>query len=243
MRIDISELVTTFPNFRVAVIVADDLVISASRPDALAEIIADREAAIRGRWADVELGAIPGVSVWRLAYKAFGIKKTSYRCSVERLVKNALGGRPQPVINSFVDAYNAVSLSHVFPIGADDLDLVSGDIAFRLSREGDSFVDMAASDDGDDVASVLTEDPPKPGEVVFADAAHVLCRRWNWRQDARSLVSGATKRAVLTIQSNGVGDLDAAIADVSALIERFSGGRVSVTIADAQSPVMDLAGV
>ena len=29
-------------------------------------------------------------------------------------------------------------------------------------------------------------DPPKEGEVVYADARHVLCRRWNWRQDART---------------------------------------------------------
>ena len=31
----------------------------------------------------------------------------------------------------------------------------------------------------------------RPGEVVYADAAHVLCRRWNWRQDARSLITPA----------------------------------------------------
>ena len=147
------------------------------------------------------------------------------------------------MINSFVDAYNAVSLSHVFPIGADDLDLVTGDIAFRFARDGDSFVDMAVSEGDDGAASVPTEDPPKPGEVVFADDAHVLCRRWNWRQDARSLVSEETTRAVLTIQSNGAGDLDAAVDDVTQLIERFSHGRVSVTIADVASPVMELAGI
>ena len=39
-----------------------------------------------------------------------------------------------------------------------------------------------------------SEEPeaPKAGEVVYADAAHVLCRRWNWRQDARSLITPAT---------------------------------------------------
>ena len=41
---------------------------------------------------------------------------------------------------------------------------------------------------------------PKAGEVVYADAAHVLCRRWNWRQDARSLITAATARAVVTVQ-------------------------------------------
>ena len=53
-------------------------------------------------------------------------------------------------------------------------------------------------------------DPPKAGEVVYADARHVLCRRWNWRQDARSAVSTRTRRAALTVQSNGFGDVEAA---------------------------------
>ncbi len=245
MQIVISDLVPTFPEFRVAVVVASGLSIPAARPDALAAVIAEREAAARTRWAGVELGAIPGINCWRLAYKAFGIKKTSYRCSVERLVKNALVERPLPAINGFVDAYNAVSLSHCFPIGADDLDLVEGDIAFRFSRPGDSFVDMAATDDTGDgaaTAGALSEDPPKPGEVVYADAAKVLCRRWNWRQDARSLVSATTTRAVLTIQSNGIGDLEAAAENVADLIRRFCGGRVDITIADAARPVRELAG-
>ena len=47
-------------------------------------------------------------------------------------------------------------------------------------RQGDTFLDMAA-EAGED-----PNDPPKPGEVVYADAAKVLCRRWNWRQDART---------------------------------------------------------
>ena len=42
-------------------------------------------------------------------------------------------------------------------------------------------------------------DPPKVGEVVYADARHVLCRRWNWRQDARSAVSTQTRRVALTV--------------------------------------------
>jgi DNA/RNA-binding domain of Phe-tRNA-synthetase-like protein len=56
----------------------------------------------------MELADIPGVAAWRKAYRAFGIKRTSYRSSVERLMKNALADRPLPEINAFVDAYNAV---------------------------------------------------------------------------------------------------------------------------------------
>jgi DNA/RNA-binding domain of Phe-tRNA-synthetase-like protein len=103
-------------------------------------------------------------------------------------------------VNAFVDLYNAVSLAHVLPLGADDLDKVTPPLAFRYAREGDSFVDMA--EEGEQ------PEAPKPGEVVYADAAHVLCRRWNWRQDARTLITPATTRAVVTCRQRA-GDVAA----------------------------------
>jgi DNA/RNA-binding domain of Phe-tRNA-synthetase-like protein len=236
MRIDISAVIDQFPEFRVAAIVARDLAIPPTRPSELQAIIAEREAAARTKWAGTELSEIPGIAVWRRAYRAFGIKKTSYRSSVERLVKNILADRSLPEINGFVDAYNAVSLTHVMPAGADDLARVAGDVAFRFSRHGDTFLDMAGEDEGG--APVL--DPPKDGEVVYADAEKVLCRRWNWRQDARSLVTPQTREAIVTIQFNGAGDLDGAVADFVRLVERFNGGSASVTVADRSRPTMEL---
>lgn len=237
MRVDVSALVSDFPEFRAGIVVATDLAITAERPPELARLIAERRAAAIARWGGGELGGVTGIEVWRLAYKRFGIKSTRYRCSVERLVKNALADRDQPEINTFVDAYNAVSLAHVFPIGADDLDRIVGDVAFRYARDGDGFLDMAG---GGEEGGGPAEDPPKPGEVVYADAEKVLCRRWNWRQDARSLVAPTTRRVLLTVQSLGVGDLDAALADVCDLTARFSGGRTWTAIADAANPVIEI---
>jgi DNA/RNA-binding domain of Phe-tRNA-synthetase-like protein len=237
MLIDISEISAEFPEFRVAVVVADGLRISERRPDGLDVLVREREADCRARWVGFDLAEIPGIAVWRRAYRAFGIKRTSYRSSVERLIKNALAGRDLPVINSFVDAYNAVSLTHVRPSGADDLGHVVGDLAFRYSRSGDSFLDMAGGEEG---GGAPGEDPPKEGEVVYADAAKILCRRWNWRQDVRSLVTPDTRCAVVTMQYNGVGDLDAAVADLIELIGRFSGGRASVAIAGPAQPTVEI---
>jgi DNA/RNA-binding domain of Phe-tRNA-synthetase-like protein len=145
---------------------------------------------------------------------------------VERLVKNVLAGRPLARVNAFVDLYNAVSLKSVLPLGADDLDKITPPLAFRYAREGDSFVDMAEG--GEEVEA------PRPGEVVYADAAHVLCRRWNWRQDSRTLITPATRRAVVTVQANGAGDVAAGAADLIDLIEIFCGGQAHVEILDAQ---------
>ena len=71
-------------------------------------------------------------------------------------------------------------------------------------------------------------DPPKEGEVVYADDRHVLCRRWNWREDARTASSRETRRAVLTAQSNSVGDVEAAAARLADLIGRECDGRYRI---------------
>jgi DNA/RNA-binding domain of Phe-tRNA-synthetase-like protein len=223
----IAEIAERFPQFRVAFVAAENLTLSEARPRELDGLIAAREEEARRRFADRELSEIPGVAAWRAAYKGFGIKKTSYRSSVERLVKRVKAGDRLPAVNTLVDIYNAVSLAHVFCCGADDLDKVAPPLAFRFSRASDSFVDMGV-EAGED-----PNDPPKPGEVVYADARHVLCRRWNWRQDARTGITAATRRAVVTVQANGWGDLDAAVVDLTELIGRFAGGACRVAIADA----------
>ena len=236
MRLDISEVVPNFPAFRVAVLVAKDIEVPVERSASLAGFIADCERATRERWRGMELSEIPGVAAWRRAYRAFGIKRTSYRSSVERLVKNVLAGASLPTVNGFVDAYNAISLRHVLPSGADDLDLICGDLAFRYSRPGDDFRDMGVLDD----VGVPLADPPKEGEVVYADREKVLCRRWNWRQDARSAIRGSTKRAVVTLQQNGVGDAAAAAEELAALLRDECGARSSITMLDLRAPVSEL---
>jgi DNA/RNA-binding domain of Phe-tRNA-synthetase-like protein len=234
VQISIADVTNAFPDYRVAFVVAEGLSIAPERPAALDAMIAQREAATRAKWAGTELSAIPGIAAWRAAYKGFGIKQTRYRSSVERLVKNVLAGRELARINAFVDLYNAVSLAHVLPLGADDLDCVTPPLAFRYACDGDSFVDMADVEEGGE------PEAPKPGEVVYADAAHVLCRRWNWRQDARSIIRPETRRAVVTVQSNGADDVEAGANDLIDLIAKFCGGHCRVAILDRARPTADL---
>jgi DNA/RNA-binding domain of Phe-tRNA-synthetase-like protein len=232
LQISIADVADAFPDYRVAVVVAEGLAIAPERPAALDGLIAQREEAARAAWGGTELSQIPGVAAWRAAYKGFGIKQTRYRSSVERLVKNVLAGRPLARVNAFVDLYNAVSLAHVLPLGADDLDKVTPPLAFRYAREGDSFRDMAEAGE--------EPEAPKPGEVVYADTAHVLCRRWNWRQDARTLIAPATTRAVVTVQANGAGDVSAAADDLIDLVAEFCGGRCRAVILDTARRTADL---
>ena len=96
MRFDISEVSADFPRFAVAVVVCTGIAVPPRRSAKLAAFVAEREAEARERWAGRELSAIPGIAAWRQAYRQFGIKKTSYRSAVERLVKNVLAGAELP---------------------------------------------------------------------------------------------------------------------------------------------------
>jgi hypothetical protein len=205
MNIDISEISTAFPEFTVAVIVASDLTIGEERPPELGKLIAKREAACREEWGGKELSEIPGIAAWRRAYRQFGIKKTSYRSSVERLVKNTLASGALPAINSFVDSYNAVSLTHILPAGADDLDHVAGDIVFRYSREDDSFLDMAGTGQGMVRRSTIRPSRAKssmPMQKKFyaGDGTGVRTHaRWcSHRPTGQSLPSSRTASAIST---------------------------------------------
>lgn len=230
--LSIVELTERFPDYRVALVIGEGLNVAKARSAVLQAEVEAIEAECRRRWGEVELSAIPGVAAWRAAYKGFGIKKTSYRSSVERLIKRVLGGGALPEVNALVDLYNAVSLDSALCLGCDDLDRIAGDLAFRFSRPGDTFIDMGA-EEGED-----PNDPPKDGEVVYADERHVLCRRWNWRQDARSAVSPRTRRAAMTVQSNGFGDVEAAAARLTELIASECSGECRIVVADRAKPTV-----
>jgi DNA/RNA-binding domain of Phe-tRNA-synthetase-like protein len=230
VSLDISDVIRNFPGFRVALIVAEDLAVRDERPRALDAMIREVETRISADLAAMELADVPELRSWREAYKAFGVKKTSYRSSVERLLKNIQRGAGLPRVNALVDAYNTVSALHRTPIGADDLDRVTPPLAFRYSRAGDTFIAL-----GDPTSA---PDPPKPGEVVYADAAKCLCRRWNWYQDARSAVGLQTTRAVLTVQTLTAQEtqLRAAAGGLVEMIARYVGGRTAWGLADAARP-------
>lgn len=233
MNFTIEPILGAFRAYRCGVLVAHVGRIPEGRAPMLDAAIADGEADARARYDLDTVGEIPAIRDWRKSYRAMGIKKTSYRCSVERLLRGVLQGRGLPRINGFVDAYNLVSLRHLLPLGADDLDRVTGDLGFRYARAGDSFIAL-----GDETQ---TEDPPKEGEVVYADGKKILCRRWNWYQDARSPITLETRRAVVTVQGLESGNVDLAIADLGAMLNEHAGARVASAVLDAGQPNVDLA--
>lgn len=229
IALDITGVLEQFPAFRVALVLAVDLEVPATRPPLLAQRLDEVEAETAAALQDRALADLEALQVWRAAYKAFGVKKTSYRSSVERLLKQIQQGRGLPRINTLVDSYNAISVRHRLPVGADDLEQITGPLAFRHAGADESFQPLGGAPG--------LEDPPKVGEIVYADARKVLCRRWNWYQDARSATTPATRRAVLTVQWLGGGvALEPAVSELCTWLAEHCGARTTAAIAERGRP-------
>lgn len=159
------------------------------------------------------IGAVPAhVSSWQDADRAFGAKPQRTASSVEALWKRAAGpGLPR--VSWLVDVYNAVSVAHVLPVGGEDLAHYRGPI--RLVRAtGDEPFDTTK--DGQPA-----NEPPSPGEVVWADDLGVTCRRWNWRQCTRTRLTESSTSALFLLERLAPLPLEALDAAGDALLTRL----------------------
>jgi len=233
IELDIGELHERFPGFSVAFGLVEGLDAEARDKGALEAYLRAAEAEASSLLAARDIADLPEVRHWRAAYRAFGSKKTSYRDACEALLRRLRAGEGLPRILPLVDLYNAVSLRHRMPVGADDLALIAPPCAFRYARPGDSFLDGGQSPPA--------PDPPAAGEVVYADREKCLCRRWNWRQDARSRIRAETKDALIVVQTleeDGAERLARATAEFTALARDGLGAQSRWVIASAAVPIV-----
>jgi DNA/RNA-binding domain of Phe-tRNA-synthetase-like protein len=208
------EVLELRPDYRVVVMVAEGL--EPGPPDEISdELLARAEIRARITLDGRAPEDVPQVADWRVAYRAFGAKPQRTRPSVEALLRSLDTGLPR--IDRLTDAYNAVSIANLVPVGGEDLDQYQGPA--RLVR--------AAGDEGFD--TVAHGEPavehPKPGEVIWRDNAGVTCRQWNWRQCTRTRMTPATTNAVFIIDglaALGGDGLTAAGNDLASSLIRLS---------------------
>jgi DNA/RNA-binding domain of Phe-tRNA-synthetase-like protein len=220
-----------FPHARIGLVIAHGIDNTrAAEPSGalLAAQIAATAAGLEG----AELASHPAVAPWRAAYAQFGAKPSKFRSSIESLLRSAQSGRLR-AINPLVDLYNSVSLRHQLPCGGEDLAAVVGDIQLTRAQGGEPFRTIGADAD----------DPPPSGEVIYADAAGAICRCFNWREADRTKLTDATTDALLVIEMLGAhppAQLDAALADLVALIAEHLGGTLRTAVLDRANPTAAL---
>lgn len=207
-----------FPQARICGLVAEGLDNRSPIPEEALLDQACREAAFRV--GAVAFGESPFFKPWRAAYKAFRAPKGT-RSSVEALARRAVKGKGMPSINPLVDLYNVTSLKFLFPCGAEDLDMVAGDVRLTRAMGGEPFLPLGSEE----------EDPPREGEVVYLDEAGAICRCWNWREADRTKLTAETVRALLCMESlvpERDGELRQALDFVAEHVREHLGASVRV---------------
>jgi DNA/RNA-binding domain of Phe-tRNA-synthetase-like protein len=219
-----------FPAFLRGVVVARG-VANRPSPAELVDMLRAEEQALRTRMNAETLAAHPLLAAWREAFRTLGIKAGEYRPSIEALARRVLNGHDLPSINALVDIGNTVSLRHLLPTGGHALDNVQGDITLRPARGDEEFVPFGGG----------AAEQPEPGEFIFAEGAHVLTRRWVWRQSAHTLTDLDTTLIEFNIDAlppAGAAAVQAAADDLMALTARFCGGKAEAYVLSREQPMM-----
>jgi DNA/RNA-binding domain of Phe-tRNA-synthetase-like protein len=178
------------PDFVVAVVRARGLA-NAPGDDASRAGLRRAERVARETLAGVDPAAHPHLAAWRDAYRAFGAKAQRTPCSAEALIRRAIDGE-LPSINRVVDLYNGVSVEFALPVGGEDLGRYEGTPRLTIATGAEPF-DTVSS--GEPVV-----EHPSPGEVVWRDDSGVTCRRWNWRQCARTRLTEGSSDAFFVLE-------------------------------------------
>ncbi|WP_098012373.1 B3/4 domain-containing protein [Streptomyces sp. sk226] len=166
----------------------------------------------------------PHMAAWRAAYTAFGAKPSRTRNSAEALARRALADGGLPRVNLLVDAYNAISVAHLVPVGGEDTDHIKGGMRLIRATGDEPFPTVAGGEE--------TVEHPEPGEVVWCDDEGVTCRRWNWRQGVRTRLTEESVSALFLLEGLAPmthGEFDAAGAELADHLRRLSpGARITV---------------
>ena len=134
------DLLRRHPTYEVGVVFVHDAVTPS--PDNNAALVgALREAAESVAWrlGGAGLHAHPAIAPWEQAFEAAGINPRSYAPSIVALAQRCLRGEYIRSINPAADIANLISLRHLVPVGAHDVERLPTDISVRLSKDGDVF--------------------------------------------------------------------------------------------------------
>lgn len=183
------EIYALRPDYVALLIVADDLVPGPSN-EFSEQLLNKAELTIQNLLGeDGSVDDLPAISIWRDAYRAFGAKPQRTRPSAEALIRRASSGLPR--IDRITDIYNAMSVTHMIPIGGENADRYVGPATLIRSAGSEPF--ETTTDGSENIEN------PEIGEVVWTDEAGVTCRRWNWRQSLRTRISQDTTRALFIL--------------------------------------------
>ena len=142
----------------------------------------------RNRWEIEKLRGDPDFRAYRDFFWRLGIDPTKNRPAAEALIRRVLNGRPIPKINTWVDAYNLISIQTAIPIASFDADLLRSPLLMREAEEGEEFLGIAMK------KPVILNG----GEAVIQDDEGLVAI-YPYRDADHSKVTGGTSNVLLLL--------------------------------------------
>lgn len=202
-------------------------------PEPLRAAYVEEQRATVARIGATPLSQLPSLAAWRSAFRRFGVDPTQCRSAAEALLRRLTKKGDIPGVNTLVDLGNLVSIRYALPVAVFDTRSLSGTLTVRFATGEERYTPLGRPD---------VIEHPTAGEVVFADdAGLVFAERWCWRQSDQSAARDDTGVVMITVESqheNARREVEAALADLLDLLERYAGGRVIGAILDARHPAL-----
>lgn len=224
------KLFELFPDFQRGVVVAANLDNTEPEPE-LAKLIQEASDKVLAGASDNEPEKI---SVWNDAYSKLGVDPKKFTPSIKFLYEQIRKGKPPRSISKIVDVMNVMSLRLLAPCGGDDLGtIIPDDIRLGFAKGDESFAPLFKA---------AAFESPTEGEVIYStpQTKKVMCRRWTWRNADFSKIAPATKSVAINIDLMtppfAEGDVNAALAEMMQLLERYCGGEMICHKLTASSP-------
>jgi DNA/RNA-binding domain of Phe-tRNA-synthetase-like protein len=222
-----------FPDLRIGIVMGRGLRIR-KRIKELENLIEDNRKKLLERMENKKLTDFTNIKSWRETYRQMGLNHKKYRPTVEALVRRVINGHNFPVINTAVNAYLAVELLTMLPIGGYDLAVVDGDISLRVSRGGELFEPLG----GGDMEFTV------PDEVVYSDNKTILTRHWNYRDCDGAKITENSAAIILSseavLKDISTRDLIETLYKIVEYESAFCQGTYSTFILDNINPEVEL---
>jgi DNA/RNA-binding domain of Phe-tRNA-synthetase-like protein len=224
-------ILARFPTVVGGVILAQNMT-NGPTPDSLQTMYQAEQQATLQHISATPLSQIPSLSAWRSAFRGFDVEPTQYRSAAEALLRRLTKKGDIPSINLLVDLGNLVSIRYALPVAVFDTRTLQGSVTVHFADGSERYTTLGESE----------VDHPQPGEVVFSDENKlVIARRWCWRQSEQSAASAETRRAIITVEAHhptGHRDIEAALNDLLALLQEYTGGNFISAVLDAEHPAL-----
>lgn len=221
-----------FPDSKIGVILLKNYENSERSPQELVELLNESNMFAKQHLKEEVFSENKVIQAYREAYQKFKTKKGA-RCSLEALIKRAVGENPVKTINPLVDIYNAASLRFALPLGAEDIDTFVGNLKLTITEGNDEFYLIGEE----------KNNPTLPKELCYKDDIGAVCRCFNWRDGMRTMITEATTNAFIVselIESERLEDLKNALAFIGEQSMKYLKAKVSTFILDRENPSIEL---